>query len=274
MSYSNRPIVTNPQGYPMSYSNRPTAPSPAAVQEWLAETQRPLVLRRDEILAGYKRFLAGYPNGIPDEDVQGRAADFAGGKGIMNTFIKECTSERDDQRKPFGDAYDAVGNFFKPLTEPVERCQKDMRARMKVFADKLEEERREAARLEAARLAAEAAVAQEQAIDAMGQDDGEEALQHAMDVAQAAEEAAALAVAKPSELSRTRGELGTVVSLRTRWVADFDESNLMELVKAVAAGKAPLEYLQFNTTRIGYAVRSEKVREIPGVVIKEDRSVV
>jgi hypothetical protein len=253
----------------MSHSNYPIPPAAETIKEWLAETNTALVQRRDELLAGYKRFLEAFPEGIPDETVQGRAADFAGPKGMMNTFIKECDNTHDVEKKPYIAGGKVVDAFFGSLSDPVERCQKDMRVRMRVFADKLEAQRREEARLEAERLAREAALAQDAAIDAMT----EEALDHAATVSQEAEEAAALAQASAAELSRTRGELGTVVSLRTRWVADFTESDLMTLVRAVAAGKAPLDYLTFNHTRIGYAVRSEKVRQIPGVAIKEERSI-
>lgn len=254
----------------MSYSNRPVAPAPATVREYLAETQTALVARRDEILAGYQRFLRQYPDGIPDEDVQGRAGDFAGGKGIMNAFLKEAEGARNTEKKPYRAVGDAIDGFFGSLTDPVERCQQDMRARMKVFGDKLLAKRREAARLEAERLAAEAAIAQDQAIEAMS----EEALQHAADVSQAAQEAQALAEGSAAQLSQTRGELGTVVSLRTTWKADYAASDLMTLVRAVAEGRAPLAYLTFAETRINYAVRSEKVRTIPGVVIREERSII
>lgn len=254
----------------MSQTNRPIAPSPAEVQSWLADTQSALVKRRDEILAGAARFHALYADGIPDEEVQGRAADFAGAKGIMGTFLTECTSNRTAEKAPFLNGGRAVDAFFGTLTDPVAKCQLDVRAKMTAYATKLEAVRREAARLEAERLAAEAAVAQDQAIETMD----EAALQHAADVSEEAEAAQALADAKPAELSRVRGELGTVVSLRARYVADYERSDLLKLVKAVAAGEAPLEYLAFNTTRINYAIRSEKVRVIPGVVIKEERTVV
>jgi hypothetical protein len=142
-----------------------------------------------------------------------------------------------------------------------------MRTKMTAFANKLEAQRREQARLEAERLAIEAQIAQDAATD-------DASLEVAADVTQAAEAAQALAEAKPSVLSQTRGELGTVVSLRTRWRADYDNASLMELVRAVARGEAPLDYLQFNETRVNYAIRSEKVRKIPGVPVVEERSVV
>lgn len=253
----------------MSYSNRPIAPSPDAIQEYLADTQSALVARRDEILAGYQRFLAANPNGIQDEAVQAKAADFAGGKGIMGAFLKEATTARTAEKAPFLNGGRAVDGFFGSLTDPVEKCQTDMRRHMTVFANRLEAERREAARLEAERLAAEAALAQ----DATIFDADAEAQARAEEAAQAAEAAAALAEGSAAALSRTRGELGTVVSLRTSWKADYENADLMTLVRAVAAGKAPLAYLQFAETRINFAVRSEKVREIPGVPVIEVRSV-
>ena len=251
----------------MSYSNRPIAPKPSEIKEWLADTQDTLVQRRDEILAGYRRFLAAYPNGIPDEGVQARAADFAGGKGIMGAFLKEADANRVSEKKPYLEGSKAVDRFFSDLSDPVLRCQIDMRTNMTEFANRLEAKRREEARQEAERLAQEAALAQDDATD-------EESLQHAADVAQAAEAAQALAEGSAAALSRTRGDLGTVVSLRTTWKADYERADLMALVRAVAAGKAPLEYLQLNEPRINNAIRSDKVREIPGVPVIEVRTVV
>jgi len=251
----------------MSYTNRPIAPSVADINEWLADVETALVDRRDEILAGFQRFLAAYPNGIPDESVQARAADFAGGKGIMNAFLKEATAHRTTEKKPFLDGGKAVDSFFGKLTEPVELAMAHTRSLMTTFANKLEAKRREAARLEAERLAQQAAIAQDQAVD-------EETLGLAHEVALAAEAARALAEGKASALSQTRGDLGTVVSLRTTWKADFENADLMKLVQAVAAGKAPLSYLTFNEVRINAAVRSDKVREIPGVPVTEVRTVV
>jgi hypothetical protein len=255
-------------------SNRPKPLSQAEVREYLVDTQSELVARRDEILAGAKRFDTAYPDGIPDETVQGRCADFAGSKGIMGVFLREVETNRTTEKLPFRLGGEAVDGFFETLSEPVEKVQAHMRSKMNTFAAKLEAERIEAARLEAERLAAAAAEAEEALIDAAGTEQAEELAIDVVDLQRAADAAATLAAGKSPELSRTRGDMGTVVSLRSRYVADYDASNLMELVKAVAAGKAPLTYLAFNTTRINYAIRSEKVREIPGVVIKQERGVV
>jgi hypothetical protein len=254
----------------MSYSNRPIAPSPATVQEWLAETSADLVSRRDEILAGAARFAKQYPDGVPNEEVLGRVGDFAGGKGIMGAFIRECGNRRTNEKAPFLAGGKAVDGFFSTLTDPIERVQTQLRAQATAYSVKLEAERREKARQEAALLAAQAEIAQDHAIETMD----EAALQAAADVSQAAEAAQALAEGSAAELSRVRGDLGTVVSLHTSWKADYEHADLLTLVKAVAAGKAPLAYLTFAETRINFAVRSEKVREIPGVPVVEIRKVV
>lgn len=254
----------------MSQTNRPIAPSADAIKEWLNDTHRTLINRRDELLAGYKRFSDATKNGIKDEDVQRRAGDFGGARGMMGAFLSECTTQRTSEKKPFLDGGRAVDAFFATLTDPISRCQADVRAKMTAFASELEVKRRAAAEAEAARLAAEAAAAQDRAIETMEETD----LEDAAEASQAAEAAQAQAEATPAQLSRVRGDMGTLVSLRTRWVADYEASDLMALVKAVAAGKAPLAYLQFNQTRINFAVRSENLREAPGLVIKQERSVV
>lgn len=251
-------------------SNRPIAPSAQDIREWLADTQAALIKRRDDILAGAARFHAAYPDGIPDEETQGRCADFAGARGIMGIFLKEADSERTREKTPYLAAGRTIDSFFKTLTEPVDKVQADIRGKMAVFASRLEAERREAARLEAERLAAEAAAAEDAAITSMDERD----LQNAQDAARIAAEAAAEAEASAAALSRSRGDLGTVVSLRVRWVADYERGQLMELVKAVAEGRAPLDFLTWNETRINYGIRSEKLREVPGLPIVEQRTVV
>ena len=78
---------------------------------------------------------------------------------------------------------------------------------------------------------------------------------------------------KPAELSRVKANSAASAACARHGKFDEAASDLMELAKAVVAGKAPLEYLAFNSVRIGIAVRSEKLRECPGLVIKEERSV-
>ncbi len=50
---------------------------------------------------------------------------------------------------------------------------------------------------------------------------------------------------------------------------------ILSSLKAIwtAKGTAPRTYLAFNTSRIGIAIRSEKVREIPGCIIRNETRV-
>ena len=113
------------------------------------------------------------------------------------------------------------------------------------------------------RKAEEAAALAKQAAETMQA----EAFDQAAAAATVAETAATQAAAPAAELSRTYGSLGSTTSLRTSYKFEPAQSDLMELAKAVVAGNAPLEFLAFNETRINFAVRSEKLREAPGLAI-------
>ena len=80
-----------------------------------------------------------------------------------------------------------------------------------------------------------------------------------------------VAEAKPAELSRVHGQMGSVSSLRSNWT--FELTDLMQLVQAVAAGKVPLLYLQVNEVRVRVAIRSENVRDIAGIRVFNDLAV-
>lgn len=50
-------------------------------------------------------------------------------------------------------------------------------------------------------------------------------------------------------------------------------TDLMQFVQAVAAGKVPLLYLQVNEVRVRVAIRSENVRDVPGLRVFDDLKV-
>jgi len=74
--------------------------------------------------------------------------------------------------------------------------------------------------------------------------------------------------------TRVQGQMGAQSHLTRRWAFSAEKSDLLELVIAVSEGRAPLEYLQFNAVRIGQAVRSERLRQCPGLHIEEIRNAV
>ena len=252
----------------MSGSNTPKPLTREEVHAWLVDTCGDLTKRQQEILDGVSRFLDKYA-AIPDEEVQAKASDFAGQRGAIGAFLTVAEGRRKTEKQPFLDSTRAVDGFFSALTDKVELGRKQIRERMTAFAMKLEEANRERARKEAEELAARAAAAEAEAMKTLEP----EKLEAASELAKAADKAEAKADAKPAELSRVHGQLGGVSSLRTTWKFDESASDLMELAKAVVAGKAPLKYLDFHRTNIGVAIRSEHVHHIPGCKIDEVRSV-
>lgn len=70
--------------------------------------------------------------------------------------------------------------------------------------------------------------------------------------------------------SGVRGQMGVAPTLRHRWKFMPEKSDLLELVIAIAEGRAPLEYVMFDAVSINRAV-TNKVRTIPGCHIEEIR---
>lgn len=197
------------------------------LRERMAEESADLLARRDELLAGAARV----PATIGDDETAGKVADFL---KMTTACIKNAETKRVDTKEPFLAAGRTVDAFYKAVTEPLDKMKRNVEARLTAWQrQKAEEERRarvEAERLaqEAARKAAEAARLAEQAIRDEAQ------LQRAIEAAETAKQAQADAVvaeksaaAKPAELSRTRGEVGAVASLRTFWdFTDLDRATL------------------------------------------------
>ncbi len=247
----------------------PRVPNPPEVVAIMQTAYAALQTRRNEILAGIERFKTKYPT-IEDDDVQGRATDFAGRTGAIAKWLQEVERTREAEKRPYLDGGAQVDLYAKNLIADVNAGRNVLIERMNAYAkakEAAERARVQAAADEAARIAQ---AAEERALATMHP----AALETAAEAAQEAEVAAARAAAPAAELSRVQGIATTgVSSLRSTWRFDPEASDLMALVQAVARGEAPLRYLQFHAVNIGFAIRSERVREIPGCVIREDRSV-
>jgi hypothetical protein len=249
--------------------NRPPAASltldAAGWTDWLEHNCAILREREKELLESFGRFDKGFPV-ILDDDVQGRATDLA---NKIKDHIKLIGTHHAIEKAPVLVAQRAVDGFFKALAAKLEAALPVINRRRTAYAEKVEAMRRAVAQAGAKALADKAAAAAAQAI----QHDDADALESAARLGNAAQDAADAAHAPAAELSRVYSPLGGVASLTTRWKLDVEASDLLTLVKAIAAGKAPLDFVQFNTTRIGYAIRSEKLRSCPGLAIQEDRKV-
>lgn len=202
-------------------------PTPSDIAAYLAETHADLARRQEEILAGLDRM----PETICDDDTNAKATDFV---KAMQQFVKASEAKRVDFKQPYLDGGKAVDGFFAKLVGPVAAAKKTVEGRMTVFGRaKAEAERK--AREEAARRAAEEAERQRREAEAAAQAIQDAAsLDSAIGAEKAAETAAGdaaaaqrAAAAKAADLSRTRGDLGGVSSLRTFWdFRDLDRATI------------------------------------------------
>jgi regulator of protease activity HflC (stomatin/prohibitin superfamily) len=244
--------------------------TPVEVQLYLTDTEAPLLKRRDDLLAGVARFQAKYPKITNDED-QAKASDFA--KQIMGA-IKISKDHFTPAKKPFLDGGRAVDAFFKGIAEPLEYGLNKVRATMTVYANEQEQIRRAEAQRKAAEAAAEARrvadeLAEQQRLEAeraaakardeyvapAPDDVAPLSLTDVIVAAQAKQDALKEATARPADLSRTRGEMGSVSSLRERISVELIDISLV-----------PLEFLIFNERAAIIAVQNGRT-DIPGVEI-------
>lgn len=202
-------------------------PTPTDIAEFLRAEHADLAARQQQILDA----LARMPETIADDDTNGKATDFV--KAIQQA-IKAAEAKRVDFKQPYLDGGKAVDGFFAKLVGPLAEAKKTVEGRMTLFGRAKAEAARKA-REEAARIAAEEAdrrrreaEAAAQAIrDAATLDDALGAERTAEAAAGDAAEAHRAAAAKAAELSRTRGDLGGVSSLRTFWdFRDLDRATI------------------------------------------------
>ena len=249
-------------------------PPPATLAERLTEDNADIVRRAAEIEAGIDRFLKAHPE-IASEEADSIAANFIGRNGVVTALLKVAEARRVEQVEPFLSGQRQINGFFDATLRELETPKsgsskvKTLKALSTAYKIRVDNEKREALAREARERVAMAAAAAAEAAKTLD----EAKLDKAAETAKAAEQAQQAAAAPASDLTRVHGSLGATTSLRTTWRFDEQASDLMALAQAVVAGWVPLDYLAFNTVRINYAVRSEKVRDVPGCEIREERSV-
>jgi hypothetical protein len=237
--------------------------------EWLAHIFEGPEARKAELLPSFDRFAAAFAT-ITDDDIQGRAGDL---KEKVAALLKQAEALHSIEKAPILVAQRSVDGFLKAFREPLDGAIRTINIRRTEYALRKEREAREAAEADAKKRQAEAYALAAEAAKSMEAD----AFQAAADAARRAEDAAKVAVAPAAALSKTIGPMGSVSSLRTTYRFDETGSDLMALARAVVAGKAPLDYLSFNTQRIGFDVRSGKppLRNgaVPGIAVATEQKV-
>lgn len=224
----------------------PNTPTPEEIRQWLAFEYSPLVARCAEVTAAINDFLAAHP-AIETDEVQGRGADL---RDQIRALNKTARAGHDAVKAPLIAAGKATDAWFDLAVAPVKDPLDSLIGAMNKFGNrKLQEEMQ--ARAEAARVAREEAdrkareAAEAMARERAGSDRARLAVTEAAMAQEQAEAAEAAEQVRPAELTRARGEMGGVASLRTVWkwrVTDHElvPRKYMEVVSATvnAAFKA------------------------------------
>ena len=203
--------------------NMPPPTEAEALRGRLAEDFADLLKRRDDLVAACDRLPS-----IGDDDTAGKVGDYI---KLVTAAQKNAEAARVDAKEPFLAAGRTVDGFFKPIGDALTAVKaKAQRSLTSYLAAKEAAARREAeeaakrAREEAERKAAEAARIET---------DSKVAAAAAMDAAVAREAEAdkldEAAAAKPAEFARTRGDYGSVSTLRERTVGEITDRSALDL---------------------------------------------
>lgn len=204
-------------------SNNPP-PDANPLRDRLMEAAAALRKRAAELLSAEARLPV-----IDSDEAAGKVGDYV---KIVAAAIKTADSDREREKEPYLAGGRTVDGFYKKeIIDPLDALKRRVSA--KITAYLREKEAAERARREAEERAAreaEAAAKREAAAkaDIFTDDASLTAALAAEDRARQAEAdriaAEKAAQAKPAELSRTRGDLGALSSLRTFW--SFDPATL------------------------------------------------
>lgn len=263
--------------------NQPPGPTlDWSAEEWhehLTTVFAGAYLRKQNLLESFERFKSGFPldeSRDPDkppagiekwsDEIQGRAGDL---KDKLAAIVKLSENLHGIEKAPIIVAQRAVDGYQRAFRQALDEATREVNRRRTIYGRYIEARNRRAAEDEAKRKADEAAEASRQAAKTLDP----EHLERAAEAIEDAQAAGELAAAKPAEHSRVYGPEGSVSSLRDNWKFIENESDILELAKAVIAGTVPRTYLAFNTSRINLAVKSERIREIPGCVIRNEAEV-
>lgn len=259
---------------------------PEALPELFAANYGPLVQRGEELSAGLGRWKekhlvpkpADWPEGkawparyaIPDDADNGRTSNFvrlltgyAGGKSPASGEVDEARAK---VKKPILDAGKVVDGWFGGLRDGIRADVLLMdRAQLEYMQKKLREEQD--------RRDQEAAAAIEEAnrkaAAAREADGADEAVAEAVAAEEVAETAIKRAEVPVADMTRTRTAEGTTTSLGGKWVAKVVD--LMALVKAVATGSAPIEFLASDDSFITRSVQAKNgTISYPGIEISRE----
>lgn len=160
----------------------------------------------------------------------------AGKIGDMIKLISACSKSfetmRVGEKEPFLNLSRSVDGFFKKFTEGLDFSKKKANKPLEVYLLRKAEEKRAAERAAALaqRAEAERLEAEARALEAANmQKPSEDALKEAVRMDEQATKSEKASEAKPAELARTRGDYGSLATLRTTWVGEIVDRRELDL---------------------------------------------
>lgn len=279
-------------------SNNPPEPidpekliDPDALPPILAEKYAPLVKRSTDLLAAVERWKNLHTETPPGSTTPGFLGDkhvprlrildeadnqktsdfmrqiaaFAGGVAAPSGAVNE---QREKVKKPVLDSGKVIDAWFNALRDDLRTFSADVgRLQTTFLRDKAAAEQRK--RDEEARQAEEAAQAALK--NAIASDGDDHAVAEAVRTTEIAARAEMAAAAPRTEMARSTSTFGTTTSLRANWT--FRVVSMMDLVKAVAEGKAPIDFLTTQDGVIRASIKAGR-RECGGLEIYNDEKAV
>lgn len=231
----------------------------ARIRDNLDEKHRALLNRADQLLEAEDRV----PPEISDDDQAGKVGDLV---RLITAATQAAELARKTEKEPHMAAARTVDGFFKEVTEPLDALKIRVSRRLTAYLTAKAERERRAREEEARRLREEAE--KQAAAAAQVEAAAPAAAAIVMEQALATEVQAAVAQraaeAKPAELSRTRGDVGSVASLKTRWTGEVVDRAALDV--AALAPYIPAAALQ---TALNGAIKAG-VREIKGCRIFQE----
>lgn len=266
-------MTTNPAA---GHNIAPLFSDPEALAEYLREYHAADASRTDELLAGGTRFHEAHAEiDWDDEETIGRAGDFV---KQITAHTKALNTAREGAKRPYLEGSRGVDGFFKGMSDKLDALKKSVSVKITDALREREARERRAreelerqARAEAERQRREQEEAERRAAEAEAAGKADEA-QRQIDNAVTSEElhrqaqadvttAAKAADAKPADLSRTRGDLGSVSSLRAFW----DFRNLDRAAVDLEALRAHLPLDAIEKALRGYIKANKSAAGVPPI---------
>ena len=239
------------------------------LRERLEDENRDIIERCDELLEAATRVPP-----INDDDTAAKVGDYI---KQLTALAKTAETRRTSAKEPYLEGGRNIDGFFKAITDPVSKTKDGVQKKLTIYLREKEEQARRA-RLEEERKAREAAEAARREAEERARAAASAAqLDAAIEAERAAETAAAdlakataAAEVKPAELSRTRGEYGSVSSLRTEWVFDnLDRAQLdLEALRPYLPSDALEKAVRAFIRAGGRELRGVEIYETTAAVVR------